>query len=147
MKSNMLKVLMLAASFGLAACGDDTVGLDERQEAVAGSYVSSAATPATVLTTTEVGETIDWLAQGAVLTLELRANGTTAGRLMVPGMDEDGGDFDVDLTGTWTLQGDTIHLDHEADTFLRDMPLRVEGNRLIGDRTFDGVRVQVVFRR
>jgi hypothetical protein len=62
-------------------------------------------------------------------------------------MDEDGGDFDADLAGTWTLKGDTIRFAHPADTFVRDMPFAVHDTELRGDRTFSGVRVRVTLVR
>lgn len=89
------------------------------------------------------GEGADLLAGGARIDLELRRDGTTAGRLLVPGLDEDGGDMDESLAGSWTQRGDTVRLQHAADTFLRDMPLLVRGRRLEGDHTFGGTRVVV----
>ena len=40
-----------------------------------------------------------------------------------------------------------MKLSHGADTFLRDMPLTVNDNRLEGERTFGNVRVRVVLAR
>jgi hypothetical protein len=93
------------------------------------------------------GESADLLAGGARIDLQLRADGSTDGRLLIPGMDEDGGDMDESLAGTWTLRGDTVRLQHAADTFLRDMPLLARGRRLEGDHTFSGTRVVVSLER
>lgn len=93
------------------------------------------------------GESADMLAAGARIDLVLREDGSTQGRLLIPGMDEDGGDMDESLAGTWTLRADTVRLQHDADTFLRDMPLLARGRRLEGDRTFDGTRVVVSLER
>jgi hypothetical protein len=93
--------------------------------------------------TTSDGETTDWLAEGAKFTIDLAGDGTTTGRLFIPGMEEDGSDFDADLAGTWTLKGDTVRFTHEADTFVRDMPFLVRTNKLEGEHTFDGTKIQV----
>ena len=99
------------------------------------------------LTTTVGGATTDWLEDGAFVQLSLAANGTTTGRLFVPGAEEGGSDMDVDLTGTWTLHGETVRLKHSADTFLRDMPLTTQGSRLIGDQSFGERRIRLVLQK
>lgn len=123
----------------LVACGDDPAAptLDE----VVGTY------HATTFTTQEAGTATDQLAGGASITLNLTAQLTTAGRLFVPGGNEDGSDFDADLTGTWTLTGRTVNLEHAADTFLRDMPITADGSRLTGQATFAGVTVRIVLSK
>jgi hypothetical protein len=108
---------------------------------VAGDYV------ATRLVTTTAGVSTDQLAAGAAITLTLRTNGTTSGTIFAPGGGEDGGDFEADLEGTWTLRGDTVQLAHEADTFLRDMPLIASGKELRGDETFGDTRVELALRK
>ncbi len=118
------------------ACEDEPAALTA--EDVVGTY------HATTFTTQEAGNTTDLLAAGASITLVMNANFTTAGRLFVPGGNEDGSDFDADLTGTWTLSGQTVDLDHPADTFLRDMSLTADGSRLTGQATFAQVTVRVV---
>jgi hypothetical protein len=126
----------LTASVFLAAalaCDDPT---GPSVEAVAGTYT------ATQLTTTESGVTTNQLAAGVSITLTLNANGTTSGRFIMPG------ELDADLTGTWTLSGNSVNLDHSADTFLRDMPLLVlRGATLVGDQTFSGTRIQLTLTR
>jgi len=134
----------LAAALLLIACGDDPAEPRLTMTMVAGEYVAEQTLGAITFTTTEGGETIDWLERGASLTITLATDGTTEGRLFVPGMDEDGGDFDADLTGAWTLVGDTVRFSHAADTFVRDMPFVVRDGRLEGDRTFGGTRIRVV---
>jgi hypothetical protein len=108
---------------------------------VAGSY------SATSFTVTESGGTTNILAAGGSITLTLTAAGVTSGRLFVPGGAEDGGDFDEALTGTWTLQDSTVTLEHDADTFLRDMTFTVRGQQLVGEETFSDVTVAVVFTK
>jgi len=101
---------------------------------------------AIVFTTEEDGTTIDRLATGASITLTLELEGSTTGRLFVPGGGEDGSDLDAELTGSWTLNGDTVELSHAADTFLRDMTFTAEGMQLSGQATF-GVTITVVLAK
>jgi hypothetical protein len=122
----------------IAACGDSTA---PTMSSVSGGYT------ATSFTVTESGGTTDILATGGSITLTLTAAGATSGRLFVPGGAEDGSDFDEDLTGTWTLRDSTVTLDHDADTFLRDMSLTVRGQQLIGQETFSDVTVSVVLAK
>ncbi|HZD06265.1 MAG TPA: hypothetical protein VE173_15245 [Longimicrobiales bacterium] len=145
-----MRGLVCAALLGGAACSDDG-GVGPRDlTVVAGSYTAEGPFGAITFITTEAGssEETDWLARGASIVLDLKADGTTGGRLYVPGADEDGGDMDEDLTGTWSLTNGRVALDHEADTFLRDMDYTLEGNRLKGEETFGGttVRVELVRR-
>lgn len=136
--------VLLAGALALG-CGDST---GPTAQAVAGTYVASGSTPATrrgSLTTTGAGGTVDWLAQGAAINLTLNGSGTTAGHIHLP--DTGNGAVDADLTGTWTLDGSTVHLTQTADTFLRDIPLQVKGTSLVGDQTFAGTRVQVTLER
>ncbi|MBA3521478.1 MAG: hypothetical protein H0T90_03100 [Gemmatimonadales bacterium] len=56
-------------------------------------------------------------------------------------------DFDEDLVGTWTLSGNTVHLEHEADTFLRDVPLTLQGELLSGEYSTANVVVRAVLVR
>ncbi len=131
--------LVLGLAVALAACDSPT---EPRTVAsVSGSY------RATTFTLVQEGSTVDLLQQGAELDLRLDPNGTTAGRIVVPNGDEDGGDFDADLTGQWTLKGDTVRFQHAADTFVRDMPFLVRGSRLEGDETFGGARIRVVLEK
>ncbi|MBX6365003.1 MAG: hypothetical protein IRZ00_14130 [Gemmatimonadetes bacterium] len=139
----VLPFVALLATLALAACGDDSPAGPPTQESVAGVYQASAGHAGAVFEITALGQTTDVLAAGATIRLELKADGSTAGRLFVPGGDEDGSDLDADLTGTWTLQGDTVRLSHAADTFLRDIPLVVSRNQLTADQSFGGVRVRV----
>lgn len=133
----------------VAACGDHGQSTDARLALVAGTYSAEAEFGAVVLTTTRPDgtETVDWLAKGASIRLNLHEDMTTSGRLYIPDADEDGGDIDEDLTGTWTLQGTRVSLDHEADTFLRDMDLFFDGDRLEGEETWSvTIRVELLRR-
>ncbi len=134
----------LATVLLLIACGDDPTEPRLTMDLVAGDYVAEDEFGAMTFTTTEDGQTVDWLAGGASLTIQLARDGSTEGRLFVPGADEDGSDFDADLAGTWTLVGDTVRFSHAADTFVRDMPFAVQDGRLEGDRVFGDTRIRVV---
>lgn len=138
-----LAVLLAAAS--LSACSDSVApSAEPTMQMVAGLYQASESFGALSLTTTADGHTIDWIAAGTSILLELNSDGTTTGRLFIPGGDEDGGDLDADLTGTWTLSGGTVRLSHAADTFLRDMDFTFRDSRLEGEETFGEVTVSAV---
>jgi hypothetical protein len=114
---------------------------------VAGSYKAADTYGAFSFTTTEGGQTTDWLEKGAFVLLELNADGTTAGRLFVPEADEDGSDLDEDLAGTWTISAGRVLLSHSADTFLRDMSFAFRAGTMEGDESFGGVRVRLTLAR
>lgn len=134
-------ILFVALPFVLAAvsvCGEAL----PTEATVAGSYT------AVVFTVREGdGPAQDILALGGFIDLVLLPDGTTTGRLFVPGGDEDGGDLDLDLIGIWSLEGRTVTFWHVSDTFIRDMPFRVEGDRLKGQGVFSGVTITVELAR
>jgi hypothetical protein len=122
---------LLAAGLALLACGGEGTPFSPTVETVAGSY------QATTLTATQGSTTVNLLQGGGSLTLNLLEDGTTTGRLFVPGAGETGGDLDVDLIGTWTLTGSTVTFDQpNSDTFVRDMSFTAERNRIRGEETF-----------
>jgi hypothetical protein len=124
-----------------AGCGDDN-GFTPRPESVAGPYYAST------FLATQNGITADLLALGGSLDINLASDGLVTGHLFVPHGDEGGGDLDLDLEGTWQLNGTVVTFDMpNVDTFLRDVPFTVGTNTLTGDRTFNGTRVQVVLTR
>jgi hypothetical protein len=137
----------LAAATGLlsAACADDATGPVEVTEAlVAGLYQATDDFGALSFTTTAEGETTDWLAAGGSLSLSLGADGTVSGELYLPGADEGGADLDADMAGSWSLEGNSVTFEQDADTFVRDMPFVFADGVLTGEATFQGVRVRVV---
>ena len=133
----------LAVGLALGACGGD--GGDDpftpTEETVAGNY------SALTFTLTSSLGTVDLLALGSTVTVALAADGTTSGRLFVPGGAEGGGDLDVDLAGTWTLAGTTVTFNQTADTFIRDVDFTVAPNQLSAEGTFNGDVVQLVLRK
>src|SRR3954452_14456416 len=90
--------IALTLALALGSCGGEDT-FSPTVESVTGSYTASALT-----LTSSIGTT-DLLALGSTVALTLAADGTTSGRLFVPGGDDDGGDLDVDLAGTWALSG------------------------------------------
>ncbi|HEX2189472.1 MAG TPA: hypothetical protein VHG51_11265 [Longimicrobiaceae bacterium] len=130
---------LAGAALLLAACESPTE--PPTVASVAGEYT------ATQFDVTTADEVIHPLRSGGELDLTLRADGTTAGRLFLPGMDEDGGDMDADLAGSWTLRGDTVRLRHDADTFLRDVDFIAQGRRLEATHAFGDARVRLTLRK
>lgn len=138
--------LLVAA---LAACADDDpLGPEDVERAdVVGTY------DATTLLATEGGTTINLMLTGADLEITLAADGTTSGHLLVPGMDEDGGDLDASLAGTYSFDDASrqVTFEQEADTFLRDLALTAVRSgsriRLEGTETFGTATVEVVLTR
>jgi hypothetical protein len=116
------------------ACGGSE-GFSPTEESVAGTYQAG-----TFTVTSAVGTT-DLLAAGASVDVTLAADGTASGRLFVPGAGEDGADLDEDLTGTWTLSGDTVMFVQTAATFIRDADFIAGRNTLTGEGTFGSLTV------
>jgi len=122
------------------ACGGDDP-FSPTVENVSGSYQASS------LTGTESGITLNLLSLGATVAIVLNPDGTTTGRIFAPGLDEGGQDLDVDLAGTWTLQGETVTFNQPGDTFIRDVPFTVGRNRLQGEGTFNTVTVRLTLTK
>lgn len=138
---NASRLFLATAGLVLLACGEGTP-FSPTVETVAGSY------QATTLTATQGTSSVNLLLGGGSLTLNLHEDGTTAGRLFVPGGGEGGADLDVDLTGTWTLTDNTVTFDQpNSDTFIRDTPFTAERNRLRAEETFSDVTIRVVLTK
>jgi len=101
------------------------------------------------LSTTDLGGPRDWVALGATLTISLAPNGTTSGRLFMPGAGSGGGDVDVDMAGTWTLAVATVEFYPSFDTLLRDVTFIPSESRLIGDHAYgsSGVSVRIILTK
>ena len=100
------------------------------------------------LMTTDSSGAVDWIARGATLTLGLARDGTTSGRLFVPGGGAGGGDVSADMAGVWLLVNGTVSFGQTADTFVRNMDFVPSPDRLSGDHTFaDGKRVRIVLTK
>ena len=119
----------VALSLALAlGCGDDG-NFSPTVDTVAGAY------SATTFTLSLAVATVDQLVLGSDVEITLAPDGTTTGRLFVPGAGEDGADLEADLTGTWALSRGAVTFDHTADTFIRDVRFAADRNRLIGTAT------------
>lgn len=140
----LIPAAVLAAALTLAACGDGPTGAESQQlrmRRLAGGYAEQT------FTITESGRTTNLRAQGASFEIALAEDGTTTGRLLVPGVLEGGADLDASMAGSWTLKADTVRFQQTADTFVRDMPFLVQGERLVGASEIDGTRIDVTLSR
>jgi hypothetical protein len=129
----------------LSACGDDPMSPITRAD-ITGDYAAST------FTVRSGGTTIDLLALGATLNITLRDDGTTTGRLFVPGGDEDGSDLDANLDGTFLFDDrtDEVTFRQDADTFVRDVTFTASRTgravQLEAEETFSDVTLRVVLR-
>lgn len=130
----MHRTLLVVMASSLA-CGVD--GFTASTESVAGSYT------ATSFISTTGGVTTNHLTAGGSLLITLAPNGTTTGRLFVPGGAAGGGNLDADMVGTWTLAGSIVEFTQGSDTFVRDIAFTASANRLRGQGTFGGTLVRI----
>lgn len=123
MKSSLIAVPLLAVLVASQACNGyhNAVAPVEPE----GTYV------ATEFTTTVNGVTVDRLAEGVTLTITLNPDGTTTGSLQVPIAGTD----PVDLSGTWSFNGNVVTFVQPAVTFLTFLEFEVTANRLHGEGT------------
>ena len=121
-----------AALVLLLACGGSD-SFTPTDETVAGTYEASA------FTATGFTGTTDLLLAGATVDAILAPDGTTSGRLFVPGGEEDGTDLDEDLTGTWTLGGETVTFNQTADTFIGEVEFIAGRNTLTAEGVSGGL--------
>ena len=126
----------------LTACGDDDDdGFSPTVDDVAGSYSASAFT-----LTSGSGE-LDLLAIGATVTATLDADGTTSGRLQVPGGVGGAPAVDEDLAGTWSLSGTTVTFSPSASSLLSDVDFAVGPNTLTGEGIYQGAMLLLVLTK
>lgn len=131
--TSKFRIASFALLFALAACDGST-----DSEQIPGEY------RATTLTATENGATTDYLKEGVSLNITLNEDGTTTGRLFAS---DDVEPIDESMAGRWSVRGDTVRFDQNADTFVRDMPFLVRDGRLQGDRSFGDTRVRVTLSK
>ena len=125
----------------MLSCGGDDEPFSPTVQDVAGSYQASS------LTGTQSGITVNLLSLGATVEIELNENGTTTGRVFAPGLDAGGQDLDVDLAGTWTLQGETVTFNPTSNSFIGDIPFTASPNRLQGEGTFNTVTIRLTLSK
>jgi hypothetical protein len=146
-------VLVLLAALAATACEDSNpvpIGPGDELE-VAGTWAASPAEGGefgAILFRADTADiSRDMIAEGASLVLGLHPNGATSGRIFIPANAEGVPDFDEDLTGTWRVEDGEVFLDHDADTFLRDISFDLEDDRLVADDLVGGVRVRLELER
>jgi hypothetical protein len=132
--------IALTLALALGSCGGEDT-FSPTVESVTGSYTASALT-----LTSSIGTT-DLLALGSTVALTLAADGTTSGRLFVPGGDDDGGDLDVDLAGTWALSGSTVTFNQTGDSFIRDVEFAAGPDQLNGEGEVSGAIIRLALRK
>ena len=97
----------------LAACGSDSSG---PSLTLAGNY------SATIFRVTPPGQaSIDVLAAGGTLNIDITSAGATTGNISIPASVTGAGSFSATMIGTATLSGTTVTFTQSADTFVRDL--------------------------
>jgi hypothetical protein len=134
------RFLPLAVALLLSSCGSDN-SFSPTVENVSGSY------SATSFTAASTAGTLDLLALGASVHVTLAANGTTTGRLLVPGGDGAGGDLDQDLAGTWTLSGDTVTFNPTGASVIQGAQFTAARDQLTGEGTFGDQTLRLVLTK
>jgi hypothetical protein len=128
----------------LAACGDDD-STGPTPASVAGTY------HATQIDLTFAGSSVvlDGIELGTAVEIVLTPQGTTTGTLIVPAvLTEDGIDEDViDLTGTYTISGNTLTFHGQGDSFIPEVPWTIGNGTLTAVRTDDEGTLQVTLTR
>ena len=122
----------------LVGCSDPVT-----PETVAGTYVATTFTLSGAVTE-------DVLEAGGSLTITFDAGGTTSGSLFLPATSSasEGVDFTADMAGTFDLtDDDRIRIAQDADSFVRVLRWKVDGNLISGSNTVAGVTVTVVLSR
>lgn len=133
MRRLLLSIALLLAAFS-ASC--------DSEPAAPGLYDVAAVYGFGSLRLVSGGDTTDITSTtyGAVI---LAPDHATLGLLLVEGFMEgpEGGTVPVD--GTWELDGRTITLEHDPETFLDGIPLEYDDGRLIGEAAVDGGRLLI----
>ena len=121
-----------------AACSHDDDGPTAPTTAtIAGTYQATR-----FVVTSPLGSE-DVLQQGGSVTATLVADGTLTGHVTVPSQS-----VDEDFTGKWKLQNGQVAIeDVPSDTFVEDISFKVVGKTLVGDETFNGVRVELTLTK
>lgn len=131
----------LCLALALTACGDDDNGFEPTVDDVAGSYSAS------VFTLTSGSGEFDLLAIGATVTATLNPDGTTTGRLQVPGGVGEQGAIDEDLAGTWSLSGTTVTFTPTDSSLLTDVDFAAAPNTLTGEGVYQGAVLRLVLTK
>lgn len=128
-------VWTMLATVAVAACSDSNG--PTRQELV-GDY------EATVFTTTRDSVTVDQLDEGGRVYLRLRSDKAIQAVTIVPpdAINEDG--EELKPGGIWKLDGTTVRLVSEDETFLTEFRFHAVDSTLVGKATFGTTRADLV---
>ena len=146
MRSVISRAGVVGALLASAACGGDDTPFSPTVQNVSGAYTASVFS-LTSPTGTGDSTTVDLLALGASVDITFEPNGTTSGRLFVPGAGENGSDLDVDLAGTWTLTGNVVTFNQTGDTFIRDADFTAGPGTLTAEGDSAQGVIRIVLRR
>jgi len=102
-----LRLAVIGLSLAVAACGSDPVSLTTTD--VAGTYLS----------TRFEADGVDILSAGGSLVLVLAIDGMVSGSMVIPA-EIAGEPLDVDMAGTYTVDGDRLSFQQSGDSFVRD---------------------------
>lgn len=116
---------------------DSNPGPVSTGDSVAGRYV------ATTFEAFALDDADDLLAAGGSLTIDLRSDSTASGLLIVPDVLDEDGDGQYPFGGTYSVYGDVVRFDHEADTFIRDVDWTYDDGVLRAEESF----VRIVLER
>ncbi len=126
-----------ALLLGAACSHDDDAPTAPTTATVAGTYNATR-----FVVTSPLGAE-DVLQEGGTVTATLVADGTLSGHVTVPSQS-----VDEDFAGRWKLQNGQVEIeDVPSDTFVEDISFKPVGKTLVGDETFNGVRVELTLTK
>jgi hypothetical protein len=130
----------VAAGLTLACSGSDPLSPEQR---LSGRYDAITWTIASTV------ETIDMLAEGSHLWIQLRPDGTTDGEFFTPeGSAPEPAERRVDLAGRWSVTADDIvTFEMQGDTFVRVVEWQYGAGRLENEFTIGPYTTRTVLRR
>ncbi len=141
MKKALLLFVVITILSGCAAdTSTDPVTPKLTVDMVKGNYSTTA------FNLTENGILTDILAEGSYINLNLLVDGTTSGPFFIPKtITGDSLDIDLSLEGTIAIVNDSVALQHNADTFIRDIKWAFQDNQLTGKdvKSSDNIFVQL----
>ena len=126
-----------ALLWGGACSHDNDAPTAPTTATIAGTYKATR-----FVVTSPLG-TDDVLQQGGAVTAKLVADSTLTGHVTVPSQS-----VDEDFSGRWKLQNGQVEIeDVPSDIFVQDVSFKVVGKTLVGDETFNGVRVELTLTK
>jgi hypothetical protein len=126
-----------ALLLGAACSHDDDAPTAPTTATIAGTYKATR-----FVVTSPLGSE-DVLQQGGSVTAKLVADSTLTGHVTVPSQS-----VDEDFSGRWKLQNGEVEIeDVPSDIFVEDVSFKVVGKTLVGDETFNGVRVELTLTK